>query len=227
MAPPKAPNENSGQFVSPLECVVALRSVGFSIQDSMIMAAIWGAESNYDRTAVGRAVPERPDYGVGQINYIHKDILPDGYFPPGNGWTSVTNCAIATKKIWDMQGWGAWVQYKNGSYQKYLGKVQQDAARDPNKVTNPGFTSSWQPGANLNNTGVSIDINGAGLAGELASVGANAGVAAVQWWQDPAGIQKAMWIGGGSLLIMLGILLLAKNLTPLGAITKVVGKVTK
>lgn len=211
MAPPVDPEENSRKIVPMDQIATFARSAGWTGADVVIATAVAMAESSGDRTAVGRAVPSRPDYGLWQVNYIHKDILQDGFFPPGVGWKGGLSNAYAAKKVWDSQKWGAWTVFKSGAYSKFLTDAQAAAAKNTPIGTIPepdlGALGREGPGGVSNPESIPGVIEDKALAAIFG-----------EW-------QPYLWIAGGALLVILGVVLLAKDVTPVGKIASIASKV--
>lgn len=187
MAPPVDPDENSKQIVPVDQIAAYARAAGWSGNDVIIATAVSLAESTGDRTAVGRAVPDRPDYGLWQVNYIHNAELP-GFFPPGVGWKNGLNNAYGAKKVWDSQGWTqGWTTFRSGAYKNFLTQAQQGASKN---TTVPPIVNPNSPNETTTIPGGKIPD----LVGGLLS-----------------GYESYLWIAAGSVLVLLGVLLLAKD----------------
>jgi hypothetical protein len=184
----------------------------------------WNTDATHYNTKDGTT-----DYGLMQCNSIHANSFPD-FFPPSENWKNpLTNMTVA-KKIFDSQGEGAWVSSDNPKRKQVAGVADQVASQiaginDPKNlailtggqvsdwpnwvdwlgktlgggVTAPDFTkypnsAGFPP--SVGNTGIAIgtDIATNGLAG------------AVFGEYGPY-----LWIAGGSVLVLLGVLLLAKD----------------
>lgn len=199
MAPPKVPEENSKAIVADNIIAAVAIAAGFPKERIATMVAIALAESGGDATAVGRAVPSRPDYGLWQINFIHADILPPGFFPPGTGWKSSAINANAAKKIYDMQGLNAWTVYKSGAYLRFQAR---------------GNTAAKSPGG--------IVVNGENAIKTVTPFES-------EWWEMGLGatLKQSLWIGGGSILVVLGLILYFKGQIGGGLVKSVVKGVAK
>jgi hypothetical protein len=187
MAPPVDPEENKRIMIPPDQIAAAARAAGWTGNDVIIATAVAMAESaGGDRTAVGRAVPSRPDYGLWQVNYIHNAEFP-GFFPPGVAWKGIVTNAVAAKKVWDSQGWSVgWTTFRNGAYSKFLAQAQIAAGQNTTLPTIPDPGDIGKPDLNP------IDAlpNLSNLFGDFSPY---------------------LWIAGGSVLVLLGVLILAKD----------------
>ena len=203
MAPPKVPEENSKAIVADDMIAAVAIAAGFPKERIATMVAIALAESGGDATAVGRAVPSRPDYGLWQINFIHADILP-GFFPPGTGWKSSSANANAAKKIYDMQGLNAWTVYNTGAYLRFMAR---------------GNTAAAKPSAGID---APPEHSGENAIREVS-------IFDEEWWKLTFGfdMKQALWVGGGSILVLLGLVLYFRGQLIGGGIGSIAKAVTK
>lgn len=85
-------------------------------EDSRLMIAVCTAESHLSEKAIHQNSDGSTDYGVCQINSVHKGRV-GGYAE--RLLDAKTNIEVAYQ-IFKEQGANPWVQYQNGSYKKYL-----------------------------------------------------------------------------------------------------------
>lgn len=103
---------------------------GFSGRDLSIAVAVAFAESGGDPNAINdKNRNGSTDYGLFQINSIHKSILAGGQ------WNNPADNAKMAYKVFSDAGkkWRPWAAYNNGSYLQFLGKAMAaDTATVPN-----------------------------------------------------------------------------------------------
>lgn len=207
MAPPKDPNENTGGALPINQIYAACVAAGFGAgQDAMVMTAICMAESGGRPLAVGYAVPSRPDYGLAQINYIHKDdggAIPADFFPPGQKWKIPITNLRAAKQIKDERGnFTPWVVFQTGAYSKYLKDAQAASG------SGESYNGAIEPGPEFNGENATETIVGGAIPDIVGSMF--------------SGLGKALWIGGGAVLVVLGFVMMNADKLPVGKIASVV-----
>lgn len=107
-----------GQVYTPAQMAGALKAAGFTGSDIAIGVAVGMAESG------GKSVASKPnsngsiDYGVWQINSVHRDILASG------NWADLYDNARMARKVFLEAGgkWSPWVTYWRGTYKQYMGQ---------------------------------------------------------------------------------------------------------
>ena len=120
---------SSGGKYSIADMVQLAKNAGFSDSDAAIMASIAMGESGGDVRA--RYNPDgstgEDSYGLWQINmdpkYVDERMQLFGISSKEQLFDPATN-AMAAKKIWDQQGFGAWTEYKNNDYKEFLPEAQ-------------------------------------------------------------------------------------------------------
>ena len=120
---------SSGGNYSIADMVQLAKNAGFSDSDAAIMASIAMGESGGDVRA--RYNPDgstgEDSYGLWQINmdpkYVDERMQLFGISSKEQLFDPATN-AMAAKKIWDQQGFGAWTEYKNNDYKEFLPEAQ-------------------------------------------------------------------------------------------------------
>ena len=187
-------------MLTPTQIAAVAYQAGFTGQDQIIATAVSIAESGGNTEVISPT----QDYGLWQINMpAHNGDggrMPADFFPPGTKWKDpLTNGEVAND-IWSRAGrtWRDWSTFKSGAYQKFLSGAQLAVAdAQPSAISNILSTISdlGQIGANPSQ-------------GTLVAPG-------VPNLSDPLSILKtlepALWIGGGSLLVVLGVVMIAKN----------------
>jgi hypothetical protein len=198
-------------------------------QQVVIMTAVALAESSGDETAMspGAKAGGMGALGLWQIQKVHTDIFSPAFF--STLWKNRFSNAAAARKIFDKQGIKAWVAYTNNSYAKFLPRAQVAVAKT--RGFKPTATAQSELDRNLE-----ILLGGAGLAvggmgipldtdvsidedGNVDSSVSSSTLNAVSGLFD--GLGPALWIGGGAVLVLLGIVFLAKDALPVGKIAKV------
>jgi tape measure domain-containing protein len=108
------------------------KAAGFSERDASIMAAIAMAESSGNSSALNNN-PKTGDlsYGLWQVNMIGR-MGPERrrQFGIGNNdalYDPATN-AMAARRVFESQGFGAWSVFRSGAYRQYLPGAMQAAA---------------------------------------------------------------------------------------------------
>lgn len=188
---------------------------GFRGNDLVIAVAVAGpgAESGWTTDAINRNPNGSTDYGVWQINSIHKGGLVPTSFYEGTTWQSPVVNAQAARKVWDAQGWRAWVAYKNGSYKANLPAAQAAVAKvnaNPPKITVDGSGQTRYEMHWLGQALIGMVPGGGTIIDTVEDGTIDQGVENIG---DAlfGGLGKAMWIGGGVIAVLLGVVLLAKS----------------
>lgn len=235
--------------LTPYAVAVAAKKAGWP-QDKIwwVVATTFG-ETSWRTDAIGRgaAYGDSHDYyGLGQISDIHKDKFPN-FFPPSENWKNpVTNLA-AMYVIWQAQGDGAYsgrpghsamadsktgeakmaaAQVANNPYPTVQGNVNTEvgglipgtgpfALQVATSILgiNPGGLTVGDPTLN-------IDENGNPTSSIGGVVGGVAGV--TDFITNNLG--SALWVAGGAILVILGLLLQFKSDLPIGRIAGMVAK---
>lgn len=165
----------------------------------IVMTAVALAESSGipDNLSPGAAAGGAGGFGLWQIENNHADILGQDFYTTGYK-TPDTNAAAA-RKIYNAQGITAWSAFTNGSYQQYLSRASDAVMQIENGAAAAGVNSLYP--ANTYTQGATKDTG------------------------PFANLEGAMWMGGGAILIVLGIVMLNKQAgNPIG---KTVGGVAK
>jgi hypothetical protein len=175
---------------------------GFTTAEAAVMTGICLAESSGNITATHKNSNGSVDFGLAQINSIHKDLCPGGdlmsLYDPG------TNLAVA-HKIYVAAGnkFTPWVTYNNGAYKKNVpGSV--DGGFIPNPANGIGDATANAP-----------DLTG-GIAGALSGFGNALNK------QLGTAVGNAATVLIAVVLLVLGVVLLLRsqitNATPLGKV---------
>lgn len=98
----------------------AAAAAGFTGPDLVIAVAVAGAESSWRADATNDNTNGSRDYGMWQINTVHRAILAAGQ------WQDPASNARMAKQVWDDAGgsWRPWVTYNTGSYEKHLADAE-------------------------------------------------------------------------------------------------------
>lgn len=120
-APPQeaqaSPATPQGAKYAPDQITAALIKAGVPSNDAATLAAVSGAESGYNPSAIGpKNKNGTTDYGLFQINSAHNDLNPTSL--PGADLDTQAQAAAA---VYKKEGLGAWSTYNNGSYKGFLG----------------------------------------------------------------------------------------------------------
>lgn len=101
--------------LSDAEIAGAARAAGFTGNDVAIAVAIALAESGGNPDATHRNVNGSTDYGVWQINSVHKGLLA------GGNWRDPNSNARMARAV--QQGsWRPWSSYNSGRYLRFLAR---------------------------------------------------------------------------------------------------------
>ena len=195
-------------------------SVGMSNPD--VMAAIAMAESGGDPKQ-RNPIPPDNSYGLWQINMLgsmgparRKSF---GIISNSQLYDPVTN-AKAAKKILDSQGLKAWSTYTDGKYKKFMdGKSLGDEALDfIGGVAGVGALEG------LGDAGGAVIDTGSAIA-EGVGVAMDAG----EWLSKPSNWVRILYVIGGAVLVIGGVVVMerplinkAADITPVGKLAKVV-----
>jgi hypothetical protein len=93
-------------LASGVEVAKAAHSAGFPDSELVTAVAVAYAESTFNVNATHKNSDGSTDYGVWQINSVHKDILGSG------NWASLGDNAKMARAVWQAQGWNAWSVHK-------------------------------------------------------------------------------------------------------------------
>lgn len=115
-------------IATPAQMAGALKAAGFTGTDIVIGVAVGMAESGGRTDATNRNTNGSTDYGVWQINSIHKDALAMG------NWSDINANARMAKLVFDQAGhsWRPWVTYNTGSYRKFMSQGMAGAGNPTN-----------------------------------------------------------------------------------------------
>ena len=190
-----------------------------------IVAVTFG-ESGWDTEAIG---PDGHDFGLAQMRDIHRDQFPD-FFPPSNRWKDPVANLAAARVLYESQGPGAWVA--NGGKEMQSAQGQATIAAAQVQTYDPSIGPITVQGQSVLDANLQSLKFGAAYAAHLLGipVSANANVDAngnidttvstpLDWVN--ANIGSALWVGGGAILVLLGVLLLAKSEIESGDVGKV------
>jgi hypothetical protein len=190
-------------ILSPLQVGVAARKGGFgTVEVPWVIATSFG-ESGWDTDAIGKGSSYGDGahnyYGLMQISSIHADRF-SGVFPPSERWKDpVVNMTMACT-IYKEQGKTAFSGRPEKSAKAQT--VAGQAVLIGQQIASMGI----EPAPSLG--GIEVDGSGA----VKTEVGGVIGDAIDNVWQSALkGAAPALWIGGGSILVILGVLLLAKS----------------
>jgi hypothetical protein len=192
------------------------------------------AESSGRTDAIGR---DGHDFGLTQTRDVHRDIAPPGYFPPGTGWKNPIANAMLARKIYTIQGKGAWSPSASGQNNPDI-KIKARIGAAQAKASAAGQALPTRTGDAKSNTAWEVFLAGLGIAGATLNIpGVDGGDLSINTETgvvdgsietsnplDPSNLIKGLgpmlWIGGGALLVVLGVVLLAKDVAPVGKILK-------
>ena len=192
------------------------------------VVAVTFAESGWNTEAIG---PDGHDFGLAQIRDVHKDIFPD-FFPPSVKWKDPVANLAAARVVYESQGPGAWVANGNRQFQSVQGQAQMAASQI--QAYDPTIGPITVQGQSVLDANLQKLKFGAAYAAHIlgipitadSNVDANGNITTtvstpLDWVN--ANLGSALWIGGGAVLVLLGVLLLAKS-EALGTVGKVLGK---
>jgi hypothetical protein len=180
------------------------KSAGFSGKDLDIAVAVAKAESGWNPKA-HNAVPPDDSYGLWQINMLGS-LGPDrrkrfGLKANSDLFDPATN-AKAAHAVFVGSGWKAWTTYTRGTYKKYLSDSGDSSGSGGGGSITPE-TATANPvlgvGSAINAFGDTIFKTGANIGGVLVAIA----------------------------LVVLGIVLLSRNVLPAGKIAGAVKGVLK
>lgn len=92
------------------------QQAGFPADQAPTAAAVALAESSGNASATHANGNRSTDYGLWQINSVHRDLLA------GKNWADPAVNAQMAFRVWSDAGrkWSPWSTYKSGAYRKYL-----------------------------------------------------------------------------------------------------------
>ncbi len=154
------------------------------------------------------------DYGLWQINSVHTDILGSG------DWRDPQVNARMARVVYEQSGakFTPWSTYNSGAYRLFLArghaaaKVILDAAAGKGPTGQakpiPGKTildniPDWLKGI--------LDVGAIGGAPAAAGTAAATGVFGGLFGDFAAGLQELAWIAAGSIVLLLGIVIIVKQ----------------
>lgn len=189
-----------GQVLQPVTIATIALAVGFKGDDLLFITRAALGESS-GRTAVTHPNSNgTTDYGLMQINSSHKDILPN-FFPPSTVWQNPVSNMKAAKVIFDAQGRQAWVSSSAGQDANAAIAAQavgQLVAHPPAQEVLDTLAKSGSI------TGIPTDGSGqtaTEVGGKIPDI--------IGGLFD--GLGPPLWIAGGCVLVLLGVVLLAKD----------------
>jgi hypothetical protein len=113
-----------------------IAAVGWRGADAATAEAIAHAESGLNSQATNENTDGSTDYGLFQINSVHRDILA------GGNWADPADNAAMAYQVWLQAGrsFSPWVTYWNGSYRQYLGQAEAacDTETAQDQLIDPG-----------------------------------------------------------------------------------------
>lgn len=177
-------------------------TVAPTMTEADFAAAIAMAESHGNPTATNKNSNGTTDYGLWQINSVHKDVLSSGKWQDPQ-----TNANMAYKVYQQAGGWNdngmksgfmAWTTYKNNKFQQYMNQTTADK----------GQVISDNPTDKL---GEAVVAGGNAIGGWVGDLGSM-----LKGWAIPVGV---FILGAGFVLI--AAVMLFKNMTPIGAATHI------
>jgi len=226
--------------LNPGQVAAYAKAAGFSQSDVAWVVMTTFGESGWNTDAIGYGAtygdPAHNYYGLGQNSDIHKDKFPD-FFPPSEKWKDPLLNLTVMKAIFDKQGKTAFSgrpERQGSTGGSVSGQATMAAAevaglnnRD-NLLSYAGYNLSklsdfekWWAKTALG----AVQIAGDGPSGTpLDNANAQAlGSAANSVGELLNGdtFTKIAWVAGGSLMVILGLLLLFKSQTPVGKIASV------
>jgi len=142
----------------------ALLQLGLTKADANTLAAIAGAESDYD-LAVVNDTPATGDYSVGefQVNYygsLRAGRTAEFGTPQHLAQSSVSTQSKAAREIWAQQGFGAWSTYRSGAYIPYLGGGVATGGGEPTVSEGSSGAAVRTLQTDLNELGYSLTADG-------------------------------------------------------------------
>lgn len=203
----------------------------------VVMTTFGEAGWNTDAIGYGAAFgdPSHNYYGLGQISDIHKSKYPD-FFPPSEKWKDPLINLTVMKAVYDKEGktafsgrpehpkYGGKAQSKSGDATFAAKSVEGLNNRD-NLLSYAGYNLSklsdfqkWMAGTVLGG----LQIGGDGASGTPLDNADYTSVGGAVNSLTSIDLTKIAWIAGGSLMVILGLLLLVKNQTPVGKIASMV-----
>lgn len=122
---------------TPGQMAGALRAAGFTGSDIVTGVMVGLAESSGRTDATNRNTNGSTDYGVWQINSIHRDALAMG------NWADLGTNAKMAKLVFDQAGhrWTPWVTFNTGSYRKFAAQGMAGAG-SPSTLPNTPTTQN-------------------------------------------------------------------------------------
>lgn len=101
------------------EIAAAVIGAGFTGSDAITAVAVALAESGGNPTATNKNSNGSTDFGLFQINSVHRGILSSG------NWQNPRDNARMAKQVFDQsKGWTPWVAWKQGKHTLYLTRAK-------------------------------------------------------------------------------------------------------
>lgn len=173
----------------------AARSAGFRGNALVTAIAVALAESGGNTLASHRNTNGSTDYGLWQINTVHRNAFPE--LVPGGAWSDpATNAKMAWSISSHGRNWSPWVTYTNGRHRAFIGRARAaagDAASLPPIDPAPGVSGGGGGGGGDSSGGfVASPASLTGGIGDFISI-----------LTDPhTWLRVAMFIGGAALIVM-------------------------
>lgn len=169
---------------------------GFRGSALVTAVAVALAESGGNTLASHRNTNRSTDYGLWQINTVHRSAYPN-ILVPGGAWSDPdTNARMAWAISSQGRNWSPWVTYKNGRYRAFIGRaraVAGGAASLPPIEPAPGVS-----GGNGGGGGSSPGLAASPALSVTGGIGAF-----IHILTDPhTWLRVAMFIGGAALVVM-------------------------
>lgn len=188
-------------ILTPIQIAYLANAVGWPWDKVGWVIAVAFAESSWDTEAVHPNSNGTTDYGLMQVNTVHKNLV--NFFPPSDKWKDPATNLMAAKSVWDVEGDAAWNSSLAGHDDKIA--VGNAAAQQAQAQPLPQeIVDSIKNGVSI--TGIIVDGSGQ----TTTQVG---GVVtdALSNIFSLDGLGKYMWIGGGAVLVILGVVLYFKS----------------
>lgn len=180
----------------------AAAAAGFPKEELVTAVAVAYAESSFNEQATHRNDDGSTDYGLWQINSVHKFAeLSSG------AWADPKVNAQLALSVWKSQGWNAWSVHKPSNptgYARYVAAIPAATAF---------VTAALGPGAGAAGaTNIPFDA-GSSIAGggadafNVATAIAKEPLAVLKWLQDPQSWYRIVTLVAGGALMVGGIYL--------------------
>lgn len=181
------------------EVAKAAHSAGFPDSELVTAVAVAYAESSFNTNAVHHNADGSTDYGVWQINSVHKDIIAGGQ------WSNLADNARMAVAVWRSQGWNAWSVHKPTDpigYARYQAAIPAAVAFVTAGV-GPAAAAAGTAGAAAGEAGGVVGAAGDtfGLAAEIA----RKPLAVLDWLTQPSSWVRIVKVVVGVGLVVLGV----------------------